>query len=275
MPNTTATNPETANASKYIEGVSVKLPPFWNETPKLWFAHIEAQFNNCNVVAELTKYNTVVAALDQKILNVVSDIVLSPPQDNQFTVLKEALIARLSDSESVQLKKLFSELDLGDKRPSQLLREMRNLAMGRVTDSVLKPLWIQQLPQQVQAILAVSTEVLDKLAEMGDKILETCGKYQCVGEVSAKNNPEATTSDKLSLSTLSDKIDKLSKEVGELRRSRSANRSPYRFSRQNSNYRDRSKSRESICWYHRRFGKKATKCTKPCSFVDHSEKSEN
>ncbi|XP_042896652.1 uncharacterized protein [Parasteatoda tepidariorum] len=275
MPITGHTELDNPSTSKYIEGVSVKPPPFWNETPKLWFAHIEAQFKNSNVSAEITKYNITVAALEQKILNTVSDIVLSPPEETQYTAIIEALIARLSDSESVQLKMLFSELDLGDKRPSQLLREMRNLAIGKVNDNVLKPLWLQQLPQQVQAILAVSTEALDKLAEMGDKILETCGRYQCVGEFSANTNPGATKSESLTLSTILDKINELSKEVRELRRSRSTSRNRNHLNRRSSNYRNRSKSREGICWYHRRFGKKSTRCTKPCSFVADFEKSEN
>nr|XP_042895533.1 uncharacterized protein LOC107449073 [Parasteatoda tepidariorum] len=244
MPNTGDTELDNPSTSKYIEGVLVKPPPFWNETPKLWFAHIEAQFKNCHVSAEITKHNITVAALEQKILNTVSDIVLSPPVENQYTALKEALIAHLSDSESVQLKKLFSKLDLGDKRPSQLLREMRNLAMGKVNDNVLKPLWLQQLPQQVQAILAVSTETLDKLAEMGDKILETCGRYQCVGEFSANRNSEATKSESLNLSTILDIINELSKEVSELGRSRSTSRNKNNFNRQSSNYRNRSNSRE-------------------------------
>jgi hypothetical protein len=39
-----------------------------------------------------------------------------------------------------------TELELGDKKPSQLLREMRMLAGTQVKDDFLKTIFIQRLP---------------------------------------------------------------------------------------------------------------------------------
>ena len=61
-------------------------------------------------------------------------------------------------------------MEIGNKKPSVLLREMRNLANGNVTDDFLRTMWLQRLPTQTQAILATSSESLENLAKMADKI---------------------------------------------------------------------------------------------------------
>ncbi|KAF8795482.1 hypothetical protein HNY73_003326 [Argiope bruennichi] len=58
---------------------------------------------------------------------------------------------------------------------------MRTLADARVTDKLLKSLWIQRLPVRVQEIVAVSSDSLDLLSEIADKIAvvsESAGEVQ-------------------------------------------------------------------------------------------------
>uniref|UniRef100_A0A1I8PZX3 Uncharacterized protein n=1 Tax=Stomoxys calcitrans TaxID=35570 RepID=A0A1I8PZX3_STOCA len=57
-------------------------------------------------------------------------------------------------SEEKRLKRLLRETELGDKKPSTILREMICLASGEVSDEFLKSLWMQRLPKQTQAILS-------------------------------------------------------------------------------------------------------------------------
>ncbi|CAB0006873.1 unnamed protein product, partial [Nesidiocoris tenuis] len=49
---------------------------------------------------------------------------------------------------------------------------MKDLAAGRVSDEVLRSLWLQRLPVNVQSVLAVTSEPLDKAAVLADKILD-------------------------------------------------------------------------------------------------------
>ena len=59
----------TTNASGVaVHSVSVKVPPFWREHLDLWFSQIEAQFNDSNVVSDLTKFNIMVTAIENNIL---------------------------------------------------------------------------------------------------------------------------------------------------------------------------------------------------------------
>ncbi|GFT38281.1 transposon Tf2-6 polyprotein [Nephila pilipes] len=159
------------NPNTEINRVAVKLPIFWRNKPKLWFLQLEAQFANSGISQDATKYNIVVAALDENVLDFVVDILSDPPENEKYNTLKKALLNRLTDTEESRLKKLLTDLELGYKRPSDLLRQMKSLAGNSISDEIIKSLWLQRLPQQTQAILTISNDTLDKIAEMADKII--------------------------------------------------------------------------------------------------------
>ncbi|GFT99473.1 hypothetical protein TNCV_3239271 [Trichonephila clavipes] len=64
-----------------------------------------------------------VANLDAETLSYVSDIVLSPPNSDKYHTLSQRLITQFSDSETQKIKKLLTDLQLGDEKPSHLLRK--------------------------------------------------------------------------------------------------------------------------------------------------------
>ncbi|XP_039303210.1 uncharacterized protein LOC120357244 [Solenopsis invicta] len=112
---------------------------------------MEAQFLTANITVDDMKYNYVIQCLDEACLAEVSDIVLNPPATDKYHALKDRLIKSFADSAEKKLRRLLNEIDLGDRRPSQLFRQMRDLAQSGVSEEVLKSLWLQRLPQQVQA----------------------------------------------------------------------------------------------------------------------------
>ncbi|GBM36994.1 hypothetical protein AVEN_9479-1 [Araneus ventricosus] len=62
--------------------VAVRVPAFWANNVKLYFAQIEANFRIAGIVSEQTKFDTLVAALDPQTLTHVSDLLYIPPKDN-------------------------------------------------------------------------------------------------------------------------------------------------------------------------------------------------
>ncbi|KAK4880851.1 hypothetical protein RN001_008997 [Aquatica leii] len=154
----TEESPDThATPIQHVEEVrQVRLPPFWYKNPIIWFAQVEAQFETYKIRADTSKYYTVISALDSAVLQEVSDIIATPPVKDKYDTLKKQIILRFSDSEDRQLRKVLTEIELGDKTPSQLLREMKLLAGTRFDEKVLKTLWLQRMPASVQAILTVS-----------------------------------------------------------------------------------------------------------------------
>ncbi|XP_037959783.1 uncharacterized protein LOC119689109 [Teleopsis dalmanni] len=162
-----------AQQNAEIARVAVKIPPFWRADPALWFKQIESQFVIAGVTQDSTKFHTVVAAMESSVLSKISDIIINTPTSNVYSILKERLISSFSDSEEKRLRRLFSNVEGGDKKPTEILNEMRTLSQGKVSEELLKQLWMQRLPLQVKAILSVSEDNLDKLSVMADKICDT------------------------------------------------------------------------------------------------------
>lgn len=258
-------------ANAFIERVTVKPPLFWEKSPALWFSVVEAQFETSNITRDATKYFQVLQSLDQNTLTKVEDVVLAPPELDKYGTLKKAIIDRLTDSENQKFQKLIRELELGDKKPSQLLREMKSLSGTQFSEEIIKKLWIQRLPHQAQVILAVSSEPIDRLSLLADKILET---YANQPNVFALDSGSTSKNDPFSAFTseLRAEISELKNEFHDFKRSRSTSR----FDSSNrSRSKSNSKKEHSLCWYHYRFRGKASKCIKPCAFVNNSKDQKN
>lgn len=243
-------DPTTSTRAPIHPTVAIKLPQFWKANAALWFALAEAQFAQHHV-SNTQKFYMVITELDQDLLVVVSDIVLNPTANNSYEKLKRRLIENFTLSEERRVKQLLNEAELGDKQPSTLLREMRSLASGNVTDDFLRTIWLQRLPIQAQAILAASSESLDNLTKIADKIVETTS----VDSIAAIRQSST-------LDSLQQQITQLTQLIAQLGGERSRGRSQHR---ENSLNRKRSKS-SGFCYYHKRFGANARKCNEPCNF---------
>ena len=155
-----------------VAHVAIKLPPFWGGDPTLWLKQIEALFDLERITNDKTKVNYLLSSLDKNILSCIKDILKSTDSPN-YTTLKSALIKRCSESEEEKIKKLLSGLELGDRKLTELLREIRNLANPEIPDSIIKHLWFQKLPNNSQSILQVSNANLEELADIADRVVST------------------------------------------------------------------------------------------------------
>ncbi|GFS92616.1 uncharacterized protein NPIL_456811 [Nephila pilipes] len=151
---------EDSNAQQHVSRVAAKLPPLWKQNIRLWFLQAEAKFDLSGIANDVTKYNNIISAIDSEILSVVSDLLFDPPHEDLYITQKNRLIQEFSDSENLQIRKLLSELQLGDDKPSPLLRKMKELAGIALKDDFLRNLWLQRLPAEIQTILSVSSEKL-------------------------------------------------------------------------------------------------------------------
>lgn len=257
------------NDSGEISRVAVKLPQFWDKEADLWFINIEAQFILAGITQDKTKYYAVVSALNSEVLSYVSDIVKNPPTEDLYKTLKDRLIAEFSDSEQKRVKDLLSNAVLGDDKPSHLLRKMRQLANDKIGEEFLRTLWIQRLPKETQAILSVSEGNLDRLAQMADKIIDLNPHQVAETRISppvhtySQENFEMREM-KAQIAALTDQVERLARGMDRPARDSRPHRRSSRF-RRRSQTPNRQRTYEK-CWYHYRYGDKATKCTPPCNF---------
>lgn len=238
----------------------LKLSTFWHKQPKLWFTQLESEFLVFRVRSDDIKYNTVIRHLDEQALVAVSEIIENPPERDKYTHIKNMLISRFTDSEEKRLRQLLAGIELNDRRPSELLRELRQLAGGSISENILHSIWLQRLPSRIQATLAVVEESpLIKLAELADKIVERDTGLQ----VATIASPVTSTSS--NLEDLEKRIAALEIKFKHGRTAfRSRSRSRYGSSSRGKKV-DKSKADNQVCFYHKKFGDKAKKCVIPCS----------
>ncbi|XP_066261350.1 uncharacterized protein [Euwallacea similis] len=241
--------------------IFIKAPPFSRTDPELWFSQLESQFFINGVTSDDLKFHTTIGIMDTESLICVRDLIIKPPMNNKFQTLRQKVLDALVESQEKKYKKLFSQLQLGDKKPSILLSEMNSLGGSSLQEEMLKTLWMQRLPHNMQTILTACSLPLSEVANIADKIadIEFSQVSQIKSEVctSSPNEINKNTSSE-EFKHITKRLDKLERQI----RSHSKLRSS-KF-RRNSPSRDRQNS--SWCWYHQNYQEKARKCVSPCDY---------
>lgn len=269
-PSTTTVKNEGADLATIT--ISARIPEFWVQSPRLWFAQFEATISP-QKQGDDCKFQLVTSKLTRDALQQVSDIVYKPPESGKYLALKTRLLDVYEESPERQFQKLVSELDLGSQKPSQLLRKMREYARNcQASEETVQNLWTSRLPPAVRAVLAASQDQkLDNLAPIADKVMESVQHGSLTGEVAS-----ASTSQVPSSSELHVQMNKLVMEIAALREE--VRRKPQNVFRGRSRSRGRpgtrgnsaSRTPESpdwLCHFHYRFGPKARRCEEPCNFA--------
>lgn len=244
-----------------VARVAIKIPPFWEKNPRIWFQQLESQFVLSGITQDATKYHYVTANLENKYADVVVDIIGNPPAADMYETLKTELIRRIADSKEQDIRNLLEHEEIGDRKPSAFLRRLQHLAGGAVTDEFLKTLWMSRLPSGAQTVLVTrQKDPLFDLAALADTVIEVSSRPQVAAASTSR------TDDTLAA------IAELRREIAALRverdtyRARSKSRGPR--SRRASKSRDRGGEvppGDGRCWYHWKHGSAARKCRDPCS----------
>nr|VZI04079.1 unnamed protein product [Spirometra erinaceieuropaei] len=164
----------------------------------------EAQLSlmvDASTVAELAKYHKLVEVLPASVISQVQSLLANPPVDAPFSRLKAEILRLNSVSDRQRYHQLFKEESLGDRKPSEHPRRMRSLFGDmEVDDKLVRDIFLDGLPADVQAILASASEDLtvSQLAEMADRIIEV-QRFQppSVARISSSSS-SATSGDWLS-----------------------------------------------------------------------------
>ena len=222
-----------AQPQQGVQAVSVKLPDFWTDKPEVWFARVEAQFNTKGINQDKTKFDYVVAALDNATAGEVEAVLLSPPDNDRYEKLKSSLLSAFGKTQAQKDAELLALTGLGDMKPTALLRRLRSLNSDAAT--LFRAHFLALLPAEVRSVLA-SREIadLDELAKTADRVMEAKGLDSHVAPV-AVQAVRSTTTD---------------------------SRRPPR--RQGGGDGEDSKGNAHVCYYHIRFGKEARRCQPWC-----------
>ncbi|XP_050707626.1 uncharacterized protein LOC126992843 [Eriocheir sinensis] len=249
---------------------SFRGPTFTSHEPTLWFTILEVNFKPHRITTSLTKFSHATALIPLDVLSQVSDTISkAASSDTPYEDLKAAILSRLEPSVTTRLQEMLSKEELGNEKPSDLLRRMKRL-LGEKYESfdkeVFSHLFYQRLPPHIQQGLFTvkNTLSLEGLAKLADDFL-----------ASSPAAPQPTVSsvaDTTGVQQLAALVSQLSLEVSALKeevRGRPRRRSPSPHPhRRRSRSDSRPRRTPGVCYYHNRFGRDARKCTSPCTFQD-------
>ena len=274
MNNTSAGSNSTSNSAGAVSppaatspvlsatAISLKLSPFWLANPLVWFAQVDAQFTTRNITSEKTKFDYVVASLAPEFAQEVCDLILKPPASSPYSDLRKILEERTGASEQRCLQQLFNAEELGDHKPTQLLRRMQQLLEDKASStdaSFLRELFLQRHPP----IVLASSETTDlvQIAQLADKVVEVATPQ--VSSATLPNHPANPDLNHLraEIAELKQMLSSLQLPSNRWPRPQSRGTTP-RSSRSSTPTRSTS---DSLYWYHTRFGDLAHKCQPPCS----------
>ncbi|CAH2097753.1 unnamed protein product [Euphydryas editha] len=218
----------------------LKVQPFCPEEPEMWFALLEGQFEAFNITSDIKKYTSVINNLDLTHSKAVKDIILQPPAENKYNKIKAELVKRLSASKEKKVRQLLVHEHLGDRKPSQFLRHLQDLAGPSVPEDFIQSIWSSRLPQSLQTVLASQASLsLEQLADLADRIQEIAAP-----SVAAVASTSTTPQQMCEITELKKMVERLTLKLEE--HTRSAQCSSIRSrSRRRSSSRQRSRSSSS------------------------------
>ena len=240
----------------------IELPAFIQEDVRLWWAQVEARLNLAGIKDDLSRFRYVIAGLPLEVIKKVSDLVYTEPLVDPFGTLRTRIINEFEPTDSAKLRQLLEGCQLGDRLPSELLREMRKLAQDRLSDDVLRELFFKRLPTSLTTIfLTTGVTDLEKAAQAADTALRT--SYLSGPQIAVVSPPASTTNEVASITA---RIDALTRSVQQLMDTQRQIRRNRSSSRGKHNQRSRSPTprRFASCYYHYRFGEEARNCKPWC-----------
>ena len=118
-------------------------------------------------------FNYVVSQLPPNMAAEVRDLILSPPRE-PYKTLKATLIMRTSETAAQRLKKALAATEVGDAKPTQILRVLKQQIEGMTADDQLVlQVFLQKLPSTVRSIVAAQGDKMSliELADLAEDLL--------------------------------------------------------------------------------------------------------
>ena len=103
-----------------VRQVSIKLPPFSESNPELWFSRAESQFTAKGITSDTTKFHHLYALMTDKAANEIEALLLNPPKSGKVDAMRTKLVKRFGRSQYDKDMELLNTRSLGDLKPSQM-----------------------------------------------------------------------------------------------------------------------------------------------------------
>ena len=263
------------NEQQQHNGSSLRLPPFWAENTEAWFAIAETRFQLKHVGDQMEMFDHVVNALPKESLRTVLDLITDPPEDDPYDPLKDRLCDTHQLTDFQRVEKLSMMDALGGRKPSELLHEMLELCpTGHEESPFFLFMFMQRLPKELRIVLGDQDEAVElrSLALKADK-LWSLHNHQQHGMVAAVEPGASSPQPAATIAAVkSGQANRGSRNSGQRGKGR------FRASGTGGHHNGGgsggspttpnalARAAAGICYYHWKFGDRATCCEGVCSW---------
>ncbi|XP_026476409.1 uncharacterized protein LOC113382064 [Ctenocephalides felis] len=139
------------------------------------------------------------------------------------------------------MQMLMTDVDLGDRTPSQYLRHLRTLVGNSMTDNAVKAIWLFRLPVEIQSFLEVAsvTQSIQEVGELADRLYIN-HLQQRVAVITDSQTSENETKN-AELCQMRQVIEAISKRLDKIQM----------YQKKKVSFRRRQ---DNLCWFHKRYG---------------------
>ena len=152
----------------------VKLPDFWVKDPVLWFRQCESAFRRSSISSSGVKFDHVVMKLPHEVSLSCRSLLLSIKFEDKdaYERLRDHLCRCFGQTKWQLAFSLLDAPQLGDRRPTQLLQDLRAMLPAEEPEGLLfQSIFLKRLPTAVcDHILAADVDNIDVMAALADRL---------------------------------------------------------------------------------------------------------
>lgn len=238
---------------------------------KAWLLHCDVFLSQMRNLDDGDKFGAMIGALPTHIVAAIQEVLLNLPADRKFETLTNALKERFVHHDEEANYKTITEIKLGDRTPSELLREMKRLNNARdakLPASVIRSMHLSKLPANIQSLVEALGDGKsdDEYGTLADKVFareaSAIGNHlesRTVGAI----QKEAGLVTRVEFENALREIAELKGMMRQLLDTKNTLETPAK---------SRNEQRKgNLCYYHNRYGKSAQRCTAPCAWSTGNE----
>lgn len=245
--------------------VMQRTPHFWRHDPELWFTQLESAFARGHINGQLSRAREVVALMDEELLRAMRPFFLLPEEERTYNTIKQMLMDRYSLGDQQRIRRL-DDLRMDGRLPSEFWAEMLIAADGTPEDRLFR-IWKSRLPQRIQEHLLHFNGARNEAPAFADSFVQIAETPM----VAAVRSSSSVDSSRLEI--IEKKLEQLTKLLAKANLGNNPIKAEKDASfKQRPRFSNDDNDTIGFCWYHSKFGVKATKCNNPCSYATSQSK---
>jgi len=181
------------NDSPQVSHVAIKAPTFYKRAPQVWFKQMESQFMLANITKTETKFHHILSALPEEVaVNIDLDC------GGNYDQLKENVLSSLKPNQHELIDQALRGLELGEKRPTQMVGEIRRRFQDiglEAEEKIVKSQILAAMPHTIRsALVGHENASLDEFSKIADSMLSITNSQSSnpflVGALSQPNSSQ-------------------------------------------------------------------------------------